>query len=290
MKYIYPLLVMTLSIVFIVIEGQFFETQSTVNYFAFAAYGAIALIMIVTLFAIQNLVNNKEIYIYLVTGFSLIYISLLMSTLDKIYIYPSEVTDVLEDLFRLVGFGFVTVGIIKWIKFDEGIKDKLIALASVDDLTGIMNRRIFDIEFRREFNNTVRYKRELSLIMIDIDNFKEINDKHGHFFGDLALKMFTVEASSLLRVGDIFSRWGGDEFCILLPQTDISGAMQVAEKIRAVIKNVSVKTDKSEISFTISLGVSKYQVGDEDASEILERADRALYDAKENGRDRSVQG
>jgi diguanylate cyclase (GGDEF)-like protein len=278
------------TIIFVLTEGNFFDKQASINYFGVAAYGAIALIMLIMLFAIQKMTNIKEVYFYLVAGFTFIFVSLLMSTVDKIYIYPSAVTDIMEDLFRLVGFGFVTVGIIKWIKYDEGVKHKLIELASTDDLTNIMNRRIYDIEFRREFANAKRYGRDLSLISIDLDHFKEVNDQHGHFFGDLVLKMFTTEVSSLLRAGDIFSRWGGDEFCILLPQTNVENAMRVAEKIRAVVKNISVKTDTKQISFTVSLGVAGYRSEDEDASEILERADRALYEAKESGRDRSVLG
>jgi len=276
------------TIIFVLTEGNFFDKQASINYFGVAAYGAIAVIMLIMLFAIQKMTNIKEVYFYLVAGFTFIFVSLLMSTVDKIYIYPSAVTDIMEDLFRLVGFGFVTVGIIKWIKYDEVVKHKLIELASIDDLTNIMNRRIYDIEFRREFANAKRYGRDLSLISIDLDHFKEVNDQHGHFFGDLVLKMFTTEVSSLLRAGDIFSRWGGDEFCILLPQTNVENAMKVAEKIRAVVKNISVKTDKKQISFTVSLGVAGYRSEDEDASEILERADRALYEAKESGRDRSV--
>ncbi|MEA3456406.1 MAG: GGDEF domain-containing protein [Campylobacterota bacterium] len=290
MKYIYPTFVLLISIVFIVLEGNFFEMQTSKDYFGFAAYGAISMIMMVALFAIQKMINIREVYLYLVAGFTFIYVSLLLCTLDKIYIYPSNVTDVMEDLFRLVGFGFVTVGIIKWIKYDEGVKHKLIELASMDALTNIMNRRVFDIEFRREFINAKRYDRSLSLISIDLDFFKEVNDQHGHFFGDLVLKVFTAEVSSLLRAGDIFSRWGGDEFCILLPQTNTDNAMKVAEKIRAVVKNISVKTDKSDVHFTVSLGVSGYLPEDEDASEILERADKALYEAKESGRDRTVLG
>ncbi len=290
LKYIYPLFILIATIVFVVIEGSFFDMQTSKDYFGFAAYGAISMIMMVALFAIQKMINIREVYLYLLAGFTFIYVSLLLSTMDKIYIYPSGVTDVMEDLFRLVGFGFVTVGIIKWIKYDEGIKHKLIELASMDDLTNIMNRRVFDIEFRREFANAKRYGRDLFLISIDLDHFKEVNDQYGHFFGDLVLKMFTSEVSSLLRAGDIFSRWGGDEFCILLPQTNAESAMRVAEKIRAVVKNISVKTDTKQINFTVSLGIAGYQPEDEDASEILERADRALYDAKESGRDRSVLG
>jgi len=193
--------------------------KTSKDYFGFAAYGAISMIMMMALFAIQKMINIREVYLYLLAGFTFIYVSLLLSTMDKIYIYPYDVTDVMEDLFRLVGFGFVIVGIIKWIKYDEGVKHKLIELANMDDLTNSMNRRVFDIEFRREYANAKRYGRDLSLISIDLDRFKEINDKHGHFFGDLALKMFTAEVSSLLRAGDIFSRWGGMKFvfCCLRP-------------------------------------------------------------------------
>lgn len=287
MKYLYPYIVIILSILFLSIEGRLLEIKTSINYFGFVSYSAIAIIMIVTFFAMQKIVSNKEVYLYLVTGFTFIYISLLISATDNIYIYPPQITDVAEDLFRLVGFGFVTVGIIKWIKFDDEIKDKLIELASVDDLTGIMNRRIFDVEFRREFINAKRYNRDLSLILIDLDHFKEINDGYGHFFGDLVLKTFAKEVSSLLRAGDIFSRWGGDEFSVLLPQTDTVDAMKVAEKIRTVVKNISVKTDLNKIEFTVSLGITGYQTDDKDASEMLGRADKALYLAKEGGRDRS---
>jgi diguanylate cyclase (GGDEF)-like protein len=288
MKYIYPIIILVLSIVFIAVDGSYFSLQPSINYFGLAAYGSITLIMIVTFFAIQKLTKSREIYLYLVAGFTFIYISLLLSTLDKIYAFPSNITDVLEDLFQLVGFGFVTVGIIKWIKFDEEIKHKLVELACVDGLTNIMNRRIFDIEFGREFSNAKRYGEDLSLISLDLDHFKKINDQYGHFFGDLALKSFTREVSQFLRTGDIFCRWGGDEFSIVLPRTDRENALKVAEKLRTVVKNISVRTDDSEIHFTVSLGVAGILPEDKDVSEMIERADRALYEAKKAGRDRTV--
>jgi diguanylate cyclase (GGDEF)-like protein len=158
----------------------------------------------------------------------------------------------------------------------------------VDGLTNIMNRRIFDIEFGREFSNAKRYGEDLSLISLDLDHFKKINDQYGHFFGDLALKSFTREVSQFLRTGDIFCRWGGDEFSIVLPRTDRENALKVAEKLRTVVKNISVRTDDSEIHFTVSLGVAGILPEDKDVSEMIERADRALYEAKKAGRDRTV--
>ena len=178
--------------------------------------------------------------------------------------------------------------IIKWIKHDEEIKVKLLELASIDDLTGIMNRRVFDIEIKRDFANAKRYNKALSLVIIDIDGFKSINDKHGHFFGDLVLKMFAKEVSTLLREGDIFSRWGGDEFCIILPETSGVNAMKVAEKIRFGVKNIHVKTDNSPIYFTVSLGVTEIHVEDKDVMIMIDRADKALYTAKKAGRDKTV--
>ena len=245
--------------------------NANVNYFGLAAYGSITIIMLLALFIVQRISNIKEVYYYLLTGFSFVYISLFISTMDKFYSYSAAVTDILEDLFRLVGFAFVVIAIIKWIKYNEEINSKLIELASLDDLTGIMNRRVLDIGLKREFANAKRYSKELSIISMDIDNFKEINDRYGHFFGDLVLKMFTKEVSSLLREGDLFGRWGGDEFTVLLPQTSAKDALRVAEKIRLAVKNISVKTDHENIACAVSLGVSGYLNDDVDVLELVEQ-------------------
>jgi len=288
LKYIYPLFMMILSVVFIFVEANLFERAVDVNHFGVSVYGSITVIMLISLFIVQKIIDIKEVYYFLLAGFSFIYISLFTGTMEHLYIYPVVEVNVLEDLFRLVGFGFVIVAIIKWIKHDEEIKVKLLELASIDDLTGIMNRRVFDIEFKRDFANAKRYNKALSLITIDIDKFKIVNDKHGHFFWDLVLKLFAKEVTSLLREGDIFSRWGGDEFCVILPETSGVNAMKVAEKIRFAVKNIHVKTDKSHIYFTVSLGVTEFHVEDKDAMIMIDRADKALYDAKESGRDKTV--
>jgi diguanylate cyclase (GGDEF)-like protein len=287
LKYTYPIFILILSIVFIAGEDAS-SFNADINYFGLAAYGSITIIMLLALFIVQKIINIKEVYYYLLTGFSLVYISLFISTMDKLYSYPADVTDILEDLFRLVGFAFVVIAIIKWIKYNEEINSKLIELASLDDLTGIMNRRVFDIGLKREFANAKRYRKDLSIIAMDIDNFKEINDQYGHFFGDLVLKMFTKEVSSLLREGDLFGRWGGDEFTVLLPQTKAKDALHVAEKIRLAVKNISVKTDDEIINCGVSLGVSGFLNEDTDVLELIERADKALYEAKATGRDKSV--
>ena len=287
-KYIYPTAILVMTMLFLLVEGSLIQQHANVDYFGVSIYGSISVIMLLSLFIVQKIIDIKEVYYFLLAGFTFVYISLFIGTIEKVYVYHLANITSLEDLFRLVGFGFVIIAIIKWIKHDEEIKVKLLELASIDDLTGIMNRRVFDIEFKRDFANAKRYNKALSLVTIDIDNFKAVNDKHGHFFGDIVLKMFAKEVTSLLREGDIFSRWGGDEFCVILPETSGVNAMKVAEKIRFAVKNVHVKTDKSPIYFTVSLGVTEFKTEDKDAMIMIDRADKALYDAKAAGRDKTV--
>ena len=287
MKYIYPLFILFSSALFLLLEANFISMHKEINIFGLSIYGSMSLIMLISLFIVQKIVSIKEVYFYLSAGFSFAYVSLFIRTVEAIHVYPLEKVYIFEDLFRLVGFGFVVVAIIKWIKHDEEIKNELLALASIDDLTGVMNRRVFDMEFKRDFANAKRYNKALSLLMIDLDNFKEINDKNGHYFGDLVLKLFSKEVSSLLREGDIFSRWGGDEFAIILHETSEVNAKKVAEKIRFAVKNVHVKTDKQPIYFTISIGISTLHIADSDAMVLIDRGDKALYKAKDSGRDRS---
>ncbi len=287
-KYWYPLFILISSTIYLLLEANFISMHKEVNIFGLSVYGSMSLIMLISLFVVQKIVSIKEVYFYLSAGFSFAYVSLFIRTVEAIHVYPLEKVYVFEDLFRLVGFGFVVAAIIKWIKHDEEVKERLLELASLDDLTGIMNRRVFDIEFKRDFANAKRYNKALSLITIDLDHFKEINDKHGHFFGDLVLKMFSKEVSGLLREGDVFSRWGGDEFCVILPETRSIDAMKVAEKIRFAVKNIHVKTDSSPIYFTVSIGVTELRQDDSDVMVLIDRADKALYGAKDMGRDKTV--
>jgi diguanylate cyclase (GGDEF)-like protein len=155
-------------------------------------------------------------------------------------------------------------------------------LATIDPLTLISNRRKFDDVLHYELNRDARYKNELSLIFCDLDYFKLINDGHGHKIGDDVLKEFTALVSSNIRKTDIFARWGGEEFVLLLPETDIETAQHTAEKLR-------IATEKHEFSYigkmTASFGVTQFIDADDEIT-FIKRADDALYSAKKNGRNR----
>jgi len=157
-------------------------------------------------------------------------------------------------------------------------------LASIDPLTGIPNRRVI-LEFASEhFLLAKRYNITFSLVMIDLDHFKRVNDTYGHQAGDVVLKKTGVLVERNLRDTDHVGRYGGEEILIVLPNTDASQAFQVAERIREDISR-EVFQAEGGVSFTVtvSLGVSAYD-GEDSLETLLGRADRALYRAKENGR------
>lgn len=154
-------------------------------------------------------------------------------------------------------------------------------LAATDSLTGIMNRRAFDTISQSYFESAKRDEYPLSLLVLDLDYFKTVNDKFGHKIGDDVLIEFTKVISTLLRKSDIFARIGGEEFTILLFKTDNIGAYTLAEKIRQTIQN---HTFEGNLSLTVSIGLSSKSRSDSSSSELFERADKALYTAKQLGR------
>lgn len=166
----------------------------------------------------------------------------------------------------------------------KNLEDQLRELATRDSLTGAANRRHFVELSQRERERSLRSKSPLSLCLIDADDFKSINDEHGHVVGDHALAALGRSAGAALRAADVLGRLGGEEFAILLPDTELSGALVVAERVRAAVENSAVPNNEGKpIHLTISVGVAQMQ-GDESLETLLKRADLALYAAKGRGK------
>lgn len=154
--------------------------------------------------------------------------------------------------------------------------------ASHDKLTGLFNRNKFDEIYTKELKRAKRYKNNLSMILFDIDDFKYVNDTFGHQIGDEVLKEISKLLSNTIRETDISVRWGGEEFLILLPQTDLFGAQAVAEKLRLNIKN-EVITQK-QLNITASFGVTQMNDEIDDENLFVSRCDKLLYKAKNSGK------
>lgn len=158
-------------------------------------------------------------------------------------------------------------------------------LAITDDLTGLYNRRHLNHILKQEFERCLRYETPLACLMIDLDIFKKVNDTYGHGFGDTVLCEFSRRIRYTLRASDIAFRFGGDEVLVLLPQTDIEGAKQTAEKIRLRCAAAPVSDADHKTTVTVSVGVAS--IPQHQAvlhNDLITFADKALYHAKENGR------
>lgn len=169
----------------------------------------------------------------------------------------------------------------------KAMEEELKRLATTDPLTGIPNRRFLMDQGDRELGRARRYGNALSVLILDIDHFKKINDRHGHAVGDDALKAMVQCCLRQLREIDILCRLGGEEFVALLPETPGEAAMAAAERLRDAVARMSLPLAGSEnLTFTISVGVTAPREADVSLADMLSRADEALYEAKRNGRNR----
>ena len=161
-------------------------------------------------------------------------------------------------------------------------------LSETDELTEIYNMRGFSFIMDRAFSQAVRYSRPLSVLMIDSDNLKAVNDEHGHEAGNDLLRLIASGIKSQLRTTDVPARFGGDEFVAMLPDTGPGGARDVAERIRETIARKPLELRAKSVTITVSVGVASYPEDGRSADTLLERADAAMYRAKSEGRNRVV--
>ena len=184
---------------------------------------------------------------------------------------------------KLLGIGSV----VRDMTLQKEMEAELRRAADTDALTGIANRHRFARVAEAEVRRAIRYGHGLAVIVCDIDHFKLVNDRHGHAGGDLALKVFARTAADCLRQPiDLVGRIGGEEFAVILPETDLPGAKVVAERIRKAVAEIEVAHAGRKFGLTVSLGVSLLQDGETTMEAAMKRADDALYLAKKNGRNR----
>ena len=158
-------------------------------------------------------------------------------------------------------------------------------LSANDGLTGLLNRRAFEDRWNGEVARVRRHGRPISIAAIDIDYFKQFNDTHGHQVGDDVLRFVALELRACVKGRDLLARYGGEEFAVLLPSTPYSGALRLAEQIRAMVEAQPMEDIRGRGNYpvTISLGVAQHREG-EPIEEFIERGDKALYQAKAKGR------
>jgi diguanylate cyclase (GGDEF)-like protein len=164
--------------------------------------------------------------------------------------------------------------------------EEIFQLSITDGLTQVGNRKFFDETLEREFSRARRHGRPVSVLVVDIDHFKQVNDTHGHLTGDFVLRQVADAMKQRIRRDEILARYGGEEFAILVAETELAGAAQLAEDLRAAVETREIVFQETRIAVTVSIGCAELSPDDKTASDLFQRADEKLYAAKRGGRNR----
>ncbi len=204
-------------------------------------------------------------------------------------IYAGETFSISSFTQLMVKFApFLLVGYLTtMLAADVQYGRKLLEIISETDyLTGAKNRRSLTTAIQHELKRSARFGRPFSIMQIDADNLKAVNDRHGHEAGDRLIKNLTRIINETSRDSDLLARTGGDEFVLLLPETDTESAIIIAERIRKSVENFSFDMRGNQVTSTVSIGIAGYPADGDGVDALLNKADEAMYDSKQKGRNR----
>lgn len=265
-----------------------FELQRQIDWWLVAIYGFLTALCYF-FFIVNDLGAKKLKRRAMPMGFLLSFVALMLISCSFIFIIPDNFSWYVAGVLLIVGYSISAYGLVEWTKHQVRKQRAMLHESLTDELTGLYNRRAFALNSGRELKFSAEAGSDFSVMILDIDDFKPINDQHGHTIGDQVLKQLSSLLEKYTRTADSVYRWGGEEFVILMPVTGLFEANQVAQKI---IKKVAKKTFQVDyemfLKLTISAGLAQWVQGESLVNDTLVRADKALYKAKANGKNNVV--
>ncbi|WP_064607440.1 GGDEF domain-containing protein [Photobacterium sp. J15] len=285
-KYSLQLSIMLLASVLTVYISATYPSHGQIEYIEIFTEGGIASGCLFLMFWIERLNTDcfRNIYRLLLLSTCFLFLGHLLDAIDEITVELAAI-DLMEDIFTPIGFIVFIFANFRWVKHHEEQANIMKKLAKTDPLTGLLNRRAFTEKgnaiLRQSADDS---EKKISIIIMDIDYFKQVNDRYGHQFGDQVLIEITCKIKSILRKHDYIARLGGEEFIVLLHDTNENETKLVAEKIRGCVESLYISHKHEKVRCTISLGAAIEHAQTSNLDKLIGQADTALYKAKANGR------
>ncbi len=278
-----------LSVVVLFAVTHSLQVKASVHWLTIINYSFLTCISY-AFFAVNNVYARKINAQSLSFGFFLSFVAFALLTLGLVFKSPDDLLIVLSSAFGAVGFSVTAYGTLRWVEYNIQVKRNIRMKTEIDQLTGLYNRRALASHAKTEKRFAQKTDSALSLLLIDIDNFKPINDTHGHDMGDLVIRRLASMFKKKIRKTDNAYRWGGEEFIIILPVTEFDEAFNVANKLLISAEETCIGTPNGSINITVSIGVAQWEKGESLSVETFKRADKALLEAKQTGKNKVVKG
>jgi diguanylate cyclase (GGDEF)-like protein len=264
-------------------------TQPTTqpDFFDVALEGITLAVCTYLLFGIQEIKETSSIYKSLYLSLSMLVVGNGIDLLDEFYEISRQLS-LIEEAAKATGLLLFVIACMRWVKFQAAQLTKIKQLAETDSLTGVANRRTFFRMTEEYFHSNDNSLESVCLLVIDIDDFKLLNDTYGHPVGDRVLTKTAATIQHTLRNSDVVARLGGEEFIVLLKRTDKAEAMTIANRIRESIREAKIREGDELIGCTVSIGVSTTSSTLSSFEGLYNYADKAMYKAKEQGKNRCL--
>ncbi|WP_181817755.1 GGDEF domain-containing protein [Psychromonas sp. B3M02] len=270
---------------YVVLQAWLFPIVYHIKLYNFFFHSIISITLFFLLINLNRVKNNPVVHKLLVSGFFFLFTAAFTSTLNEIFVQPWLLAVLFKDIGQLFGFILVSYAIHRWVTQNSDHSVKLKQLSEKDELTEVYTRRHFNNLLSDKLLNQPMQKGSFSILLINIDNFKQINESYTQAAGDVVLKRLAYKLKDCIRKTDLIARWEGEEFIILLNNSNDKVAQQVAEVIRKSTELLCVQYEDELINITVSIGAVTYR-NELKSSKLVNYAEQGLFQAKSAGKNR----
>lgn len=272
---------------YIALQVSLFQINDEIDFYSLYFKFIITITLFFLLINLHKVNHNRYEHRYLLSGFFFLFLTMLTNALNELFIQPWLITSLFEDIGQAIGYVLIFHAVNRWTAQTKEQTGEQWKRLETDELTSLYSRRHFNVVLAEKCTDQKNNSDSFSLLLINIDNFKAINEQYAQLAGDLVLKRLGNKLRDCIQKSDVVARWEGDEFIVLLTGSNEAIANQIADAIRAKIQLLCIEFHQDILNVTVSIGGSTYQMGMSSA-DLINKAEQGLSTAKQSGKNKVV--